>query len=89
MNFNERGFIGIISLILTLAIICFLMVSYLKSNMPRAVPIIDHNGTISLSNSSSAEASPAVVQSARHQISVYTNMATDRVNSLLNITDQQ
>jgi hypothetical protein len=78
MNLNERGFVGIISLILSLAIIYLLMSFLLKSLTGTAHTT---NGAI--------ENPQGIMQSAKEQVSQVNKIAVDRANALLNITDQK
>jgi hypothetical protein len=89
MNLDERGFVGIISVLFALAIIWFLMMFLQKSFFsPRCIPVADQNGTV-ITPAVVVDNPQGIMQRAQEQVSQVNKITTDRVNSLLNITDQK
>lgn len=85
----ERGFVGLLSILLTLAIICFLASFYLKSVNRQPVTTVDSDGNVRVRISGGTESGPvALVQRAKEQVAVYNQTVNDRANFLNNISAQ-
>ena len=79
---NRKGFASLIGLLVTLAIICWLMVHYLKflGKPQTAAAVTDKNGNVVYTTT---EASPsALIGTARQVVNDYNKIAAERAKEI-------